>query len=97
MFKYNNQNHIEGSKVNEFKIIEIVVTFALMLVGFGIIWGKHTSSVKSQGEKNLAQDLAIIALHEKLQAREDKIRTDVENRLKTIEGKLDKILFKVSA
>lgn len=108
MLKYNNQNHTEGSKVNEFKIIELIITFALMLSGFGIIWGKHTESVKAmavksdaqdliQSEKNLAQDLAIVALHEKIQAREDKIRTDVENRLKTIEGKLDKILFKVSA
>ena len=82
--------------MNEIKIIEIIVTFALMLVGFGIIWGKHTASVKTQGEKNTAQDAAIIALHEKIQAREDKIRTDVNERLKTMEGKLDSILLKVS-
>lgn len=82
--------------MNELKVIEIIISFALMLVGFGIIWGKHTASVKSQGEKNDAQDAAIIALHEKIQAREDKIRTDVNDRLKVMEGKLDSILMKLS-
>lgn len=78
------------------KYLEVIISLAMMLVGFGVLWGKHTSSVRAQSEKNAEQDSAIKDINNKIENREDLMRDHIDKKIGRLDQKLDAILLKVS-
>ena len=67
------------------------MSIAGTLVIIGVIWGRHSESVKSQNAKNIEQDKKITALNLLVTAREDIMRGHIDAKFKSLDDKLGEI------
>lgn len=76
------------------KYIELAISICLSVAGFSFLYGKHVSSVKGNEKKNQEQDEAIKDIFDKLERREDVLRSHIDAQVKHLDAKLDIILGK---
>lgn len=71
--------------------VAVVLAVIPPLLVLASIWGKHSESVKAAHAKDIAQDLAIEKLSDRMIDREDKMYSHIENKISKVEVKIDNL------